>query len=72
MDIKQQVTQRRGELIVGDREQFLPQDQVKPFEAGMSLTCIFLRRQALHTVWCRNHGKSDHLEVKENGKIILR
>lgn len=72
MDIKQQVAQRRGEVIVGDREQFLPQDQVKPCEAGMSLTCSFVRRQALHTVWCRNREESGHLEVKENGKIILR
>jgi len=66
------VAQRRGEVIVGDREQFLPQYQVKPCEAGMNLTCSFLRRQALHTVWCRNHGENGHLEVKENGKIILR
>ena len=59
-------------MIVGGREQFLPQDQVKPCEVGMSLTCNFLRRQALHTVWCRNRAESGHLEVEENGKIILR
>jgi len=58
--------------MVGDREQFHAQDQVKPCEVGMSLTSNFLRRQALHTVWCRNHAESGHLEVKENGKIILR
>jgi len=49
VDIKQQVAQGRGEVIVGDREHFPPQDQVKPCEVGMRLACSLLRRQAFHT-----------------------
>lgn len=43
MDIKQQVAQRKGEVVGGEREQFSTLDQVKPCEIRMSLICILLR-----------------------------
>jgi hypothetical protein len=72
VDIKQQVAQGRGKVIVGDREQFLPQDQVKPCEVRMSLMCNFLRKEALHTVWCRKWPLESQRKWEDHIKTTCR